>query len=50
MTRSWVHFHDLELDHKDPERHGGQSTASNLVLACQHCNRSKGAKLHWEHR
>lgn len=38
----WPMF-TLELDHVIPEFHGGLSVAKNLVLACQHCNRRKGA-------
>jgi 5-methylcytosine-specific restriction endonuclease McrA len=42
MTRCWVYFAGLELDHVVPEHRGGQATEDNIVLACQHCNRSKG--------
>lgn len=42
MTRAWVYFQDLELDHLIPEFRGGQATPDNIVLACQRCNRSKG--------
>lgn len=38
---AWVHF-EHELDHVTPEALGGLSIASNLVLACRPCNRSKG--------
>lgn len=37
----WVSF-TLELDHANPESLGGTSSVDNLVLACRHCNRSKG--------
>jgi 5-methylcytosine-specific restriction endonuclease McrA len=40
----WPMF-SLELDHVIPEFHGGPSVAENLVLACQRCNRRKGASL-----
>lgn len=43
MSRSWVTF-DHELDHVIPEVLGGPSTADNIVLACQPCNRRKGAR------
>lgn len=42
MTASWVWFEGLEMDHKKPEFLGGDSSPSNLVLACRPCNRSKG--------
>lgn len=41
---SWVHF-GHEIDHVTPESLGGRTTADNLVLACQSCNRRKGARL-----
>lgn len=41
----WVTFPGLELDHVVPESLGGTSDPENLVLACQRCNRSKGAKV-----
>jgi 5-methylcytosine-specific restriction endonuclease McrA len=40
----WVTFRGLELDHVEPEAAGGDSSAANLVLACQRCNRSKGIR------
>jgi len=38
----WVTFNGLELDHFEPEYHGGEGVAENIVLACRACNRSKG--------
>ena len=34
-----------EVDHVIALKHGGQSTAENLVLACLPCNRHKGSDL-----
>jgi len=34
----------FEIDHKTPIRRGGKSIITNLAVACQRCNRSKGAK------
>lgn len=42
VTKSWVWLDGLEFDHVVPEYHGGQTVASNLVLACRACNRRKG--------
>lgn len=42
MTRCWVYFTGLELDHVIPEVRGGQATEDNIVLACRRCNRRKG--------
>lgn len=41
MTRCWVYFRDLELDHLIPESRGGQAVSENIVLACRWCNRSR---------
>lgn len=41
---SWVYFQGLEIDHLEPESHGGISESTNLVLACRECNRSKHNK------
>lgn len=35
----------FELDHVIPVSKGGSNKDENLVLSCQHCNRSKGATL-----
>jgi 5-methylcytosine-specific restriction endonuclease McrA len=32
----------LEIDHVQPRSRGGSDKASNLVMACQDCNRAKG--------
>jgi 5-methylcytosine-specific restriction endonuclease McrA len=39
----------LTLDHVRPRCRGGRNDASNLVAACQSCNRSKGSSdvLDW---
>jgi hypothetical protein len=34
-----------EVDHAIALKHGGQTTAENLVLACLPCNRHKGSDL-----
>jgi hypothetical protein len=36
---------DHEIDHIIAEKHGGETVAENLCLACYHCNRHKGADL-----
>lgn len=41
---SWVYFSDLEMEHFLAEDNGGQTTDTNLVLACRSCNRSKSTK------
>jgi hypothetical protein len=38
-----VSLDGLTLDHWTPRARGGTDTADNLVLACQACNRRKGA-------
>ena len=43
-----VNFIGLTLDHVVPEFKGGDSTPSNLVLACAHCNKSKRIKIYAE--
>lgn len=35
----------LHIDHVIPVKHGGMNTFGNLVVACSHCNCSKGAKI-----
>lgn len=45
-----VALFNLEFDHSLAESRGGKSSASNIVLACRPCNRSKGAKLREEWR
>lgn len=37
--------HKYEVDHVIPLSRGGSNNKSNLALACQYCNRSKGSKL-----
>lgn len=41
----WVSLLYLEWDHVVPESRGGPTTADNLVVACQPCNRRKGSKV-----
>jgi 5-methylcytosine-specific restriction endonuclease McrA len=35
----------LEIDHVQPRSRGGTNKASNLVMACHECNRTKGNQL-----
>jgi hypothetical protein len=35
----------FQIDHIVAEKHGGQSVANNLALACPHCNRFKGPNI-----
>lgn len=39
-----------EIDHVQPWKQGGLTIASNLVAACEQCNRSKGGRTpaEWE--
>jgi len=41
----WIALSGLEIDHVIPECLGGPTVATNLVLACRPCNRSRG----WRH-
>ncbi|MCD6344282.1 MAG: HNH endonuclease [Anaerolineae bacterium] len=47
----YCHVHDSDVllshqpDHIIAEQHGGKTTASNLALACVHCNRHKGPNI-----
>ncbi len=41
---AWVSFSDLTLDHVKAESKGGEAKKENIVLACGHCNKSKGNK------
>lgn len=45
LPAGWVAFGGLELDHLVPEFRGGPTVGSNIVLSCQGCNRSRGARL-----
>ena len=35
----------FQIDHIVAGQHGGETTASNLALACPHCNRYKGPNI-----
>src|ERR1700733_8403789 len=35
----------LQVDHIISKKHGGQTTAQNLALACACCNRQKGTDI-----
>lgn len=35
---------NFEVDHYYPVSKGGSNSKENLVISCQHCNRSKGSK------
>jgi hypothetical protein len=35
----------FQIDHVRAEKHGGETTESNLALACTHCNRHKGPNI-----
>ncbi len=35
----------FQIDHVRAEKHGGETSASNLALACTHCNRHKGPNI-----
>lgn len=39
---------DFHVDHRIPIARGGGSEPANLVISCQTCNLSKGAKMPWE--
>jgi len=38
-------FLGCQIDHIIAEKHGGQTTADNLALACAFCNRHKGTDI-----
>ena len=40
-----IRFSDADIDHIWPKSKGGSNHPCNLVIACQSCNRSKGAKI-----
>jgi len=38
-------FFGRQIDHVISEKHGGQTTAENLAVACAICNRAKGSDI-----
>lgn len=38
-------FYGCQIDHVISEKHGGQTIADNLALACTFCNRAKGSDI-----
>jgi hypothetical protein len=38
-------FYQFHIEHIQARQHGGPTVASNLALACQHCNLHKGPNL-----
>ena len=38
----WLHF---QIDHVIAQKHGGETAADNLALACFHCNSYKGPNI-----
>ena len=38
-------YYTLQIDHVISEKHGGQTEADNLALACVMCNRAKGSDV-----
>lgn len=45
---SRVYFVDLQIEHMIPVCRGGTNALTNLVLACEPCNRKKGRDI-WLH-
>lgn len=43
-----VKWEEREDDHLIPLKKGGTNWPNNIVISCQHCNRSKGAKMPYE--
>ena len=43
----WSTFISFDISHIIPDLLGGKATSDNLVLMCQRCNRSLGAKI-WQ--
>jgi len=40
-----IPFTKLHIEHVVPRKHGGDTRAENLALACIHCNLHKGTNL-----
>lgn len=40
----WVYLGGAHIDHIFPWLHGGLSVLTNLAIACENCNESKGHK------
>jgi 5-methylcytosine-specific restriction endonuclease McrA len=45
LMRQDVSIYSHEIDHVIAQKHGGQTVAQNLALACLPCNRTKGSDL-----
>ena len=45
LHQSHEPFYRFHIDHIVAEVHGGKDEASNLALACHHCNERKGTNL-----
>ncbi len=45
VAQSAAAFVRLQIEHVIARQHGGQTVASNLALACPHCNLHKGTNL-----
>ena len=45
LARDDAPFAAFHIEHIIPKKHGGSDDASNLALACYHCNLHKGPNL-----
>ncbi|MEK7270741.1 MAG: HNH endonuclease signature motif containing protein [Planctomycetota bacterium] len=45
MRQAHEPFARFHIEHVIPRQHGGKDDASNLALACYHCNLHKGPNL-----
>ena len=41
----WFKKEQINVDHRIPKKHGGTDSLTNLQAMCEHCNKSKGAKV-----
>lgn len=46
--KAQVTLEDANIDHQKPWKLGGKTILSNLVTACQPCNKEKGNSLHFK--